>query len=58
MYNRPADKEADCKITLRFLTARGLGGGDLVAKSCPTLVTPWTEEPDRLQSVGFSRQEY
>ena len=34
------------------------GGGGLVAKSCPTLATPWTEEPGRLQSMGFSRQEY
>ena len=34
------------------------GGGGLVAKSCPTLVTPQTEEPGRLQSVGFFRQEY
>ena len=33
-------------------------GGGLVAKLCPTLVTSWTEEPDRLQSMGFSRQEY
>ena len=33
-------------------------GGGLVSKSCPTLVTPWTEEPDRLQSMGFPRQEY
>ena len=30
----------------------------LVAKSCLTLATPWTEEPGRLQSMGFSRQEY
>ena len=34
------------------------GGGGLVAKSCQNLVTLWTEEPGRLQSVGFSRQEY
>ena len=34
------------------------GGGGLVTKSCLTLVTPWTEEPGRLQSMGFSRQEY
>ena len=34
------------------------GGGGLVTKSCPTLATPRTEEPDRLQSVGFFRQEY
>ena len=32
--------------------------GGLVAKSCPTLATPWTEEIGRLQSMGFSRQEY
>ena len=30
----------------------------LVAKSCPTLATPWTEKPGRLLSMGFSRQEY
>ena len=33
-------------------------GGGLVAKSCPTPVTPWREEPGRLQSTGFSRQEH
>ena len=32
--------------------------GGLVAKSCPTLVIPWTEEIGRLQAMGFSRQEY
>ena len=30
----------------------------LVTKLCLTLATPWTEEPGRLQSMGFSRQEY
>ena len=30
----------------------------LVAKSCPTLVTPWTVACQCLLSVGFSRQEY
>ena len=39
-------------------TREASGGGGLVAKSCPTLATPWTEEPGRLQSMGFSRQEY
>ena len=34
------------------------GGGGFVAKSCPTLATPRTEKPGRLQSMGFSRQEY
>ena len=39
-------------------TREASGGGGLVAKSCPTRATPWTEEPGRLQSMGFSRQEY
>ena len=33
-------------------------GGGLVTKLCPTLAIPWTEEPGRLQSMRFSRQEY
>ena len=33
-------------------------GGGLVTKLCPTLATPWTEEPSRLPSMGFARQEY
>ena len=34
------------------------GGGGLVAKSCPTLVTPWTLAQQAPLSMGFSRQEY
>ena len=35
------------------------GDGDgLVAKSCPTLVTPWTVACQDPLSKGFSRQEY
>ena len=34
------------------------GGGGLVAKSCPTLVTPWTVACQIPLSMGFSRQEY
>ena len=34
------------------------GGGGLVLKSCPTLVTPWTVAHQAPLSVGFSRQEY
>ena len=30
----------------------------LVAKSCPTLATPWTVACQALLSLGFSRQEY
>ena len=32
--------------------------GGLVAKSCPTLVTPWTVACQTPLSMGFSRQEY
>ena len=35
-----------------------LGGGGVVAKSCPTLVTPWTVAGQAPLSMGFSRQEY
>ena len=31
--------------------------GGLVAKSCPTLVTPWTVACQAPLSMGFSRQE-
>ena len=32
-------------------------GGGLVAKSCPTLATPWTVARQAPLSMGFSRQE-
>ena len=34
------------------------GGGGLVAKSCLTLVTPWTGAHQAPLSMGFSRREY
>ena len=34
------------------------GGGGLVAKSCPTLATPWTAARQAPLSMGFSRQGY
>ena len=34
------------------------GGGGLVAKSCPTLATPWAIACQAPLSMGFSRQEY
>ena len=34
------------------------GGGGLVAKSCPTLATPWTIACRAPLYMGFSRQEY
>ena len=33
-------------------------GGGLVAKSCLTLVTPWTVAHQAPLPMGFSRQEY
>ena len=33
-------------------------GGGLVAKSCPTIVFPWTVACQAPLSIGFSRQEY
>ena len=36
---------------------RKRGGGSLVAKSCPTLATPWTVAHQAPLSMGFSRQE-
>ena len=36
----------------------GGGGGGLVAKSCPTLETPWTVACEATLSMGFCRQEY
>ena len=32
--------------------------GGLIAKSCLTLVTPWTVDCKASLSMGFSRQEY
>ena len=34
------------------------GGGGLVSKSCPTLVTPWSIAHQAPLSMEFSRQEY
>ena len=35
-----------------------MGGGGLVAKSCPTLATPLTVACQASLSMGFSRQGY
>ena len=46
------------KSTILFLK-NGLGWlVGLVAKSCPTLVTPWTVAHQGPLSMGFSREEY
>ena len=34
------------------------GGDSLVAKSCPTVATPWIVACQAPLSMGFSRQEY
>ena len=36
----------------------GSSSSSLVAKSCPTLATPWTVAHQASLSMGFSRQEY
>ena len=41
-----------------FYTTRYIGGGGLVAKSCPTFVTAWTVACQAPLSVEFSRGEY
>jgi len=41
---------------ITLLTKVCIGG--LVAKSCPTLATPWTVAHQTPLSMGFSRQEY
>ena len=44
------------QLSLCATTREASCGGGLVAKSCPTPATPWTEEPGR--HPGFSRQEF
>ena len=39
-----------------YSSQTGHGGGGLVAKSCPTLVTPWTVACQAPLSMGFSGQ--
>ena len=41
-----------------YSSQTGHGGGGLVAKSCPTLVIPWTVTHKAPLSMGFSRKEY
>ena len=45
-------------MALLFLPYEKCGGGGLVAKSCLTLVTPWTVARQTPPSIRFSRQEY
>ena len=43
-----------CSLSIHIL----LNGGGLVARSCPTLVTPWTVACQAPLSMGFSRHVY
>ena len=40
------------------MTGAEKASSSLVAKSCPTLATPWTVDCQAPLSVGFSRHEY
>ena len=43
---------------LHFKCVYSLSSGGLVAKSCPTLATPWIAAHQAPLSMGFPRQEY
>ena len=46
------------KITVDGVCSHDGGGGGLVTKSCPTLVTPWAVTSEVPLSMRFSRHEY
>ena len=46
------------KITVDGGSSPDGGGGGLVTKSCPTLVTPWAAASQASLSMRFSRHEY
>ena len=57
--NGKAGRLASGVVEAEFTAFTCAGGGDgLVAKSCPTLSTPWTVAHQTPLSMGFSRQEY
>ena len=52
-----------CKILNKYMLVLWCvhligGGGSLVTKSCPSLVTTWTVALQAPLPMGFSRQEY
>ena len=47
-----------CRRNLPISQDQIIGGGGLVAESCPTLATPWTVARQAPLSMGFSRPEY
>ena len=52
-FNKASGYTINIQKSVSFLV-----GGDLVAKSCLTLATPWTISHQAPLSIGFSRQEY
>ena len=47
-----------CSFFYNKMFSKVFSDGDLVAKSCPTLATPWTVTYQALLSMGLPRQEY
>ena len=50
--------DSQTKELVITLPDNSAGGGGLVTKSCPTLVSPWTGACQAPLSMGFFRQEY
>ena len=58
-YDRAASRSLFLlSLMTRWLLTPHSSGGGLIAKSCPTLATPWTVGHQAPLSMGFSRQEY
>ena len=51
-------RERSSNVLLEVKSANLSLLSSLVAKSCPTLATPWTVAHQAPMSMGFSRQEY
>ena len=51
------ERKGLCHLQRHRRTQRFVGAG-LVAKSCPTLATPWTVACEAPLSIGFLRQEH
>ena len=57
LFLLPREPSSQCFLLLTLFQPLVVVGG-LVAKSCPTLVTPWTVARQAPLSLGFSRREY
>ena len=56
--NLPSTYFSSFSLLVCLTNMQGGDGGGLVAKSCPTLVIPWTVAHQAPLSMGFSRPEY